>query len=71
MARRLRLPSYRLHKQSGQAIVTLPDGLGGRQDILLGAFDSPESPPPTHAFSPNGRPVAADPAGCRPIRAFP
>jgi integrase len=36
-------PSYRLHKQSGQAIVTLPDGLGGRRDILLGPHDTPES----------------------------
>lgn len=36
-------PSYRLHKQSGQAIVTLPDGLGGRRDVLLGAYDSKES----------------------------
>jgi hypothetical protein len=33
-----RNPSYRLHKQSGQAVVTLC----GR-DILLGKFNSPES----------------------------
>jgi integrase len=31
-----RLPKYRKHKQSGQAIVTLTDGLGGRRDVLLG-----------------------------------
>jgi hypothetical protein len=31
-------PSYRLHRQSGQAIVTLPDGLGGRRDVLLGPY---------------------------------
>jgi hypothetical protein len=31
-----RVPSYRLHKQSGSAIVTLTDGLGGRRDVLLG-----------------------------------
>jgi integrase len=37
------IPSYRLHKQSGQAIVTLPDGLGGRCDVLLGRFGIPES----------------------------
>lgn len=37
------VPSYRLHKQSGQAIVTLSDGLGGRRDVLLGAFGSSES----------------------------
>src|SRR5262245_32359424 len=36
-------PSYRLHKQSGQAIVTLPDGTGGRRDVLLGRHGSPES----------------------------
>jgi integrase len=32
-----------LHKQSGQAVVTLPDGLGGRRDVLLGKYDTPES----------------------------
>lgn len=37
------MPSYRLHKQSGQAIVTLPDGSGGRRDFLLGPYDSSES----------------------------
>src|SRR5581483_3885458 len=36
-------PSYRLHKQSGQAIVTLTDGMGGRRDVLLGTFNTPES----------------------------
>lgn len=30
--------TYRSHKQSGQAIVTLPDGIGGRRDILLGKY---------------------------------
>jgi hypothetical protein len=43
MSRRNRIPSYRLHKRSGQAVVTLPDGLGGRRDVLLGAYDTPES----------------------------
>src|SRR5262245_9038725 len=38
-----RPPSYRLHKQSGQAIVNLPNGLGCRSDILLGPYGSPES----------------------------
>jgi integrase len=38
-----RVPSYRLHKQSGQGVVTLPDGLGGRRDVLLGRYDSEES----------------------------
>jgi hypothetical protein len=37
------IPAYRLHKQSGQAIVTLPDGRGGRRDFTLGPYGSPES----------------------------
>jgi hypothetical protein len=38
------VPSYRLHRQSGQAIVTLSDGkTGQRRDYLLGRYDSPES----------------------------
>jgi integrase len=32
-----------LHRQSGQAVVTLPDGLGARRDVLLGKYDTPES----------------------------
>jgi integrase len=43
MARRKLVPKYRLHKQSGQAIVTLRDALGGRRDVLLGKYGSPES----------------------------
>jgi integrase len=43
MSRRLTVPSYRLHRQSGQAIVTLPDGLGNRRDVLLGQYGTPES----------------------------
>lgn len=43
MANRSSIPAYRLHKQSGQAIVTLPDGVGGRRDILLGPYNSPQS----------------------------
>jgi hypothetical protein len=34
---------YRLHKQSGQGIVTLTDPIGMRKDYLLGNYDSPES----------------------------
>jgi integrase len=41
--RSLSVPSYRKHKQSGQAIVTLTDGVGGRRDVLLGKYDTPES----------------------------
>lgn len=37
------IPSYRFHKASGQAIVTLPDGFGGRRDVLLGKYRSAES----------------------------
>jgi hypothetical protein len=36
------VPSYRLHKQSGQAVTTLRDA-AGRRDVLLGPYDSPES----------------------------
>lgn len=43
MPRRHRVPSYRRHKQSGQAIVTLTDGLGNRRDVLLGSYGSDES----------------------------
>jgi integrase len=37
------IPSYRLHKQSGQAVVTIPTSDGGRKDILLGKYGTPES----------------------------
>jgi integrase len=37
------IPSYRLHKQSGQAVVTLPDTLGRRRDVLLGKHGTEES----------------------------
>jgi uncharacterized protein (TIGR03000 family) len=44
MASRFRRdPSYRLHQQSGQAIVTLADGFGGRKDFLLGPYGTPAS----------------------------
>lgn len=36
-------PSYRKHKASGQAVVTIPDGFGGRKDYLLGKYGSKES----------------------------
>jgi integrase len=36
-------PSYRLHKPSGRAVVTLRIAGGGRRDVYLGAYDSPES----------------------------
>jgi integrase len=37
------VPKYRLHKKSGQAVVSLPDGRGYRKDFYLGPFNSPES----------------------------
>ena len=40
---RVSTPRYRLHKQSGQAIVTLPDRLGQRRDVPLGPYNSPAS----------------------------
>jgi integrase len=43
MSRSLNVPSYRLHKQSGQAVVTLTDGMGGRRDVLLGKHGTSES----------------------------
>jgi integrase len=43
MPRQLSVPSYRLHKQSGQAVVTLRDRLGGRRDVLLGEFGTTAS----------------------------
>ncbi|MFL5341874.1 MAG: tyrosine-type recombinase/integrase [Gemmataceae bacterium] len=43
MPRRKSVPTYRLHSQSGQAIVTLRDPFGNRRDVLLGEYNSPES----------------------------
>jgi len=43
MSRRRSVPSYRLHKQSGQAIGTLTDAAGNRRDVLLGKHDTAES----------------------------
>jgi integrase len=43
MPRHTSIPTYRLHRQSGQAVVTLPDGPGGRRDVLLGKHDTSES----------------------------
>ena len=37
------VPSYRLHKSSGLAVVTIPLTDGRRRDVLLGPYDSPES----------------------------
>jgi hypothetical protein len=37
------VPAYRKHKQSGQAIVTLTNGLRSRRDVLLGKFGTKAS----------------------------
>jgi hypothetical protein len=36
-------PSYRLHKPTGQAVVTVRTTAGERRDVYLGKYDSPES----------------------------
>ncbi len=43
MSRTKGIPTYRLHKQSGQAVVTLTDPTGRRKDVLLGEHNTPES----------------------------
>jgi hypothetical protein len=44
MSRRISVPVYRLHKQSGQAVVTLSDAATGRRrDVLLGPHGTSES----------------------------
>jgi len=44
MSTQPRIPSYRRHKQSGQAVVTLTDALTGRRrDVLLGRHDTKAS----------------------------
>src|SRR5262249_46647132 len=43
MPRPVSVPSYRLHKQSGQAVVTLRDALGNRRDVLLGKYGTAKS----------------------------
>jgi len=44
MARRIHTPSYRLHKSSGQSVVTLTDATTGRRkDFLLGQHDTQAS----------------------------
>jgi len=43
MPRQPAIPAYRLHNQSGHAVVTLPDGFRRRRDILLGKYGTPES----------------------------
>ena len=69
--RKRSVPSYRRHKQSGQAIVTLSDGLGGRHDVLgqarIGRVQGPSMPasfrngrPAVHIVVNNGRGLVPD-----------
>jgi integrase len=37
------VPSYQLHKPTGQAFVRIPDGAGGRKYVYLGKHDTDES----------------------------
>jgi integrase len=43
MSRSRGIPSYRLHRSSGQAITTLTDDFGRRRDVLLGAHNTKAS----------------------------
>ena len=43
MSRPRSVPTYRKHKQSGQAVVTLTDDLGSRRDVLLGKYGTAAS----------------------------
>jgi hypothetical protein len=43
MSEKSHVPSYRKHSQSGQAVVTLPDGRGHRKDVLLGRYGTREN----------------------------
>jgi integrase len=42
VSRPTKVPAYRKHKATGQAVVTLP-GRGRRRDVFLGKFGTPES----------------------------
>src|SRR3954470_3884063 len=43
MPRSASVPSYRHHKPSGQAVVTIRTATGERRDVYLGVYNSPES----------------------------
>lgn len=43
MPRTPTVPSYRLHKPSGQAVVTTRHAGGVRHDVYLGEYNSPRS----------------------------
>jgi integrase len=66
MSRNRKDPVYRLHKARGLAVVSLPDGVGGRHDVYLGQYDSPESHAEYHRvlaeWKANHRTLPASPA---------
>jgi hypothetical protein len=67
MPHRSKIPSYRLHKQSGHAIGTLPDGFGGRKDLLLGNTALQKAGPNMPVSWASGKPeVDAYPMEARP-----
>lgn len=43
MSKRSPVPSYRLHKPTGQAVVTIRTSAGDRRDVYLGKYNTPES----------------------------
>jgi integrase len=43
MSRPTKVPSYRLHRQSGLAVVTITEPSGRRKDVMLGRYGTPES----------------------------
>lgn len=43
MSRRKSVPSYRHHKPTNQAVVTVPLPGGGRRDVYLGVYGTPKS----------------------------
>ncbi len=43
MPRSTPVPSYRLHKPSGQAVITIRTQSGARRDVYLGVHNTPES----------------------------
>jgi hypothetical protein len=63
-----RIPSYRRHKQSGQAIVTLTDAGGTRRNVLLGKWNlkagrTEYARVPAEWLRPLARPCGGNPAG--------
>ena len=64
---RSRVPSYRLHKNTGQAVVTLRTPDGGRRDVYLGAYNSEASRAEYARLIARGPTADPEPAG-RPVK---